>query len=76
MTNIPEGYKPHDGSGMPDDVHPDSKPGVLFRDGVKLEEGIFRAGGWVTTGDDWWSHEGDPSDNIIAYLPDPDFKET
>jgi hypothetical protein len=76
MTDIPEGYKPHDGSGMPDDVHPDSKPGVVFRDGDRREPGIAFASFWVDKCYDCWAHEGYPGNNIIAYLPDPDFKET
>jgi hypothetical protein len=74
MTDIPEGYKPHDGSGMPDDVHPDSKPGVLFRCGERIGVGNECAWWWLAGGVDWWAHEGHPDTNIIAYLPDPDFK--
>lgn len=70
MTDLPEGYLPHDGGPCP--VPLDSRPGVMFADGVCTGMGYMRAINW----DRWWTGDAhNPGDNIIAYKPDPAFVE-
>lgn len=60
---------PHDGGPCP--VPLDSKPGVLFRDGIVKDTGHVPAREW--TKGDWWQWHGRRIDNIVAYLPDPNY---
>jgi hypothetical protein len=54
----------------------DSRPGVLFRDGILWEPGEGNAAGWIGEEGNLWKHEGERDDNIIAYMPDASYKDT
>lgn len=53
-----DGWIAHDGGPCP--VSPDSKPGIMVRQGVALGPGKFPASTWI------WGV------SIIAYLPEPE----
>jgi len=59
----------HDGTRVP--VLPESRPGVAFRNGWRVEPEQYRASHWV----DFWQHADRPMD-IIAYLPSPGARAT
>jgi hypothetical protein len=67
-TRIPEGWTRHDGSPCP--VPLDSRPAVMFGSGVINDSG-FPLAQWWTKGEDgdWWQHQGDPRNWVIAYSP-------
>ena len=65
---IADGWKPHDGGECP--VALDSKPGVIFRDGVSCRPGDFIAGAWIfySHGHNLWTRgKKDGPADIIAY---------
>lgn len=80
MTDLPANYAAyiaaglmlHDGGSCP--VPLDSKPGVLFKDGAAKNAGQEPASFWTKGGSDWWRWQShDPANNIVAYLPDPNY---
>ncbi len=58
----------HDGGPCP--VPLNGYPTVFFRVGVEVEEAP--ASMWTLGDEDWWQWQGDPDDNIIAYIPEND----
>lgn len=60
MSELPEGFIPHDGGPCPVDG---GHPTVMFRDGRTHRFRLIRAS------EPYWSHIGDP-DDIIAYRPE------
>jgi hypothetical protein len=75
MTNpLPPGFIPHDGSGCP--VPLDSRPGVMFRDGITIDTPVFvSAENWIFPIDkqNFWIWEASGPADIIAYKPDPEY---
>ena len=67
MSELPKGFIPHDGGTCP--VPLDSKPAIMVRSGEIESEDSWPASFWAAGGDDWWRHQGNPRNNIIAYKP-------
>jgi hypothetical protein len=59
----------HFGGGRP--VKKKSKPTVFFEHGFSHPS--CKAKHWSQAPNDWWKWEGEEEDNIIAYIPDPDY---
>ena len=59
-----DGWIVHDGKGCP--VPLGSKPGVRFRDGEEIEQGVHGAGEWIQDENLWLFTRHGPAD-IIAY---------
>lgn len=71
MTTIPEGFTPHDGSGLPEGVGPDDRVDVVLCNG-RIYRG-FIAKFWEVGGDDYWDTFRNCY-SIIAYrlhVPEP-----
>lgn len=73
---IPYNYVVHDGLGCP--VDPDSKPATYRRNGQHGPHGGLRASAWSSfaAGCMWsWADRDEPEpDDIMAYLPDPNWE--
>ena len=68
MTDLPEGFLPHDGGPCP--VPGDTHVVVLHKSGIRSDTYIDQYDG-VDCASCWgWSHLGHPGD-IIAYRPTP-----
>ena len=65
---IAQGWKEHDGGPCP--VALDSKPWVMFRDGVVVH-GTVSAAFWAGPSFNWWQHGSHGNDEIIAYREVP-----
>jgi hypothetical protein len=67
MTALPEGFVPHDGGPCP--VPLNSKPVIMVRSGEIQTGESFPAWFWAAGDKDWWQHQGNRRNNIIAYRP-------
>lgn len=64
-----DGWIEHDGGPCPVDL--ESRPAILWKDGVITIAGHCAAREWTELEPDSWQHLGHERHHIIAYKPEP-----